>query len=338
VTNARVPSSRSFSTLVQGFFCQRLLQQRNASPRTVAAYRDTFRLLLCYVQDHRSIAIESVTLRDLDAVLVCAFLDYLEQERHNSIRTRNARLAALRSFFHYAATQAPEDLPNIQRVLAISGKRHDTPLLGFLTHQEVGAVRNACDLSTWSGRRDHALFTTLYNTGARVSEAINLRVVDLQGRSSTATLHLRGKGRKERMVPLWKSTARLLASWLGTQTTTPQAPLFPNRDGEPMTRTGVAHRLRLTVTKAMQACPSLRSKRISPHTLRHTTAMHLLQAGVDITVIALWLGHENPSTTHCYVEADLAMKRRALAALDEPTSRRCRFKPNNTLLSFLEGL
>jgi len=177
VTNARVPSSRSFSTLVQGFFCQRLLQQRNASPRTVAAYRDTFRLLLCYVQDHRNLAIESVTLRDLDAVLVCAFLDYLEQERHNSIRTRNARLAALRSFFHYAATQAPEDLPNIQRVLAISGKRYDTPLLGFLTHQEVGAVRNACDLSTWSGRRDHALFTTLYNTGARVSEAINLRVV-----------------------------------------------------------------------------------------------------------------------------------------------------------------
>jgi integrase/recombinase XerD len=337
MTIAAAPLSPSFATLVQDFFCQRLLRQRNASPRTVAAYRDTFRLLLRYMQDHRNTAPTALTLPDLDASLVLAFLDHLEGDRHNTIRTRNARLAALRSFFHYAASRAPADLPTIQRVLAIPCKRCDTPMLGFLTREEVDAVQSACDLTTWSGRRDLALVATLYNTGARVSEAIGLRVADLVGRRE-ATLHLRGKGRKERVVPLWKSTARLLASWLATQTTSPQAPLFPNRSGEWMTRSGVAHRLRLAVAKAAVTCPSLRGKRISPHTLRHTTAMHLLQAGVDITVIALWLGHENPTTTHRYVEADLAMKRRALATLAEPAPRNPRFKPGDDLLAFLEGL
>ncbi|MBK6534500.1 MAG: tyrosine-type recombinase/integrase [Deltaproteobacteria bacterium] len=329
--------SPSFPALVQSFFCERLLAQRNASPCTVAAYRDTFRLLLCYVRSHHHTAPTALTLQDLDAPLVLAFLDHLERDRHNTIRSRNARLVALRSFFHYAAGRDPANLPTIQRVLAIPSKRCDTPLLGFLTREEVAAVQATLDLTTWSGRRDQALFATLYNTGARVSEAIDLRVADFVG-GREATLHLRGKGRKERVVPLWKSTARLLSSWLATRPSSPAAPLFPNRGDQRMSRSGVAHRLRLAVTKAAATFPSLRGRRISPHTLRHTTAMHLLQAGVDLTVIALWLGHESPTTTHRYVEADLAMKRRALAALTEPTPRDARFTPSDDLLAFLEGL
>lgn len=337
MTTPHAHLSPPFPTLLQDFFCQRLLTQRNASPRTVAAYRDTFRLLLRYVQERRRTAPAALTLSALDAPLVLAFLDHLERDRHNTIRTRNARLVALRSFFQYAAGRDPANLPTIQRVLAIPQKRCDVPLLGFLTRNEVDAIQGSLDLATWSGRRDQALFTTLYNTGARVSEAIDLRVADLvSGRE--ATLHLRGKGRKERRVPLWKSTARLLVSWLATRPVAPEAPLFPNRDGERMTRSGVAYRLGLAVEHSAQTCPSLRNRRISPHTIRHTTAMHLLQAGVDVTVIALWLGHESPTTTHRYIEADLAMKRRALAALAEPSPRKARFRPSDQVLAFLEGL
>jgi len=289
------------------------------------------------VQDQRHIAPAALTLADLDAPLLLAFLDHLERDRHNAIRSRNARLIALRSFLHYAAGRDPANLATIERALAIPRKRCDTPLLGFLTREEVAAVQVALDLTTWSGRRDQALFATLYNTGARVSEAVDLRVADLVG-GREATLHLRGKGRKERLVPLWKSTAGLLSSWLATRNASPEMPLFPNHSGQRMTRSGVAHRLRLAVKKAATTCPSLRGRRISPHTFRHTTAMHLLQAGVDLTVIALWLGHESPTTTHRYVEADLTMKRRALAALTEPVPCNVRFTPSDDLLAFLDGL
>jgi integrase/recombinase XerD len=337
MTAGAAPLSPSFSSLVQDFFCQRLLAQRNASPCTVAAYRDTFRLLLRYVRDGRHMAPSALTLADLDAPLILAFLDHLEHDRHNTIRSRNARLVALRSFLHYAAGRDPINLPTIQRALAVPTKRCDTPLLGFLTREEIAAVQAALDLTTSSGRRDRVLFATLYNTGARVSEAVDLRVADLVG-GREATLHLRGKGRKERIVPLWKGTVRLLSSWLAARNALPDMPLFPNHAGHRMTRSGVAHRLRLAVKKASATCPSLRGRRISPHTLRHTTAMHLLQAGVDLTVIALWLGHESPTTTHRYVEADLAMKQRALAALTEPRVHNARFTPSDDLLSFLEGL
>lgn len=337
MTTLATALSPSFPSLVQDFFCQRLLAQRNASPCTIAAYRDTFRLLLRYVQDQRQTAPTALTLADLDAPLLLAFLDHLERDRHNAIRSRNARLIALRSFLHYAAGRDPANLPTIQRALAIPCKRCDTPLLGFLTREEVAAVQTALDLTTWSGRRDQALFATLYNTGARVSEAVDLRVADLVG-GREATLHLRGKGRKERVVPLWKSTVRLLASWLATRNALPETPLFPNHGGQRMTRSGVAHRLRLAVKKAAATCPSLRGRRISPHTFRHTTAMHLLQAGVDLTVIAIWLGHESPTTTHRYVEADLEMKRRALAALPEPVPCKAPFTPSDDLLAFLDGL
>jgi integrase/recombinase XerD len=332
-----VTPSPSFAALVQDFFCQRLLAQRNASPRTVASYRDAFRLLLRFLPQRIQKAPSALTLADLDAPVILAFLNHLERDRHNSVRSRNARLAALHSFFRYAEMQDPAHLSTIRRVLAIPCKRHDQPLLGFLTQEEIAAVQAAPDGKTWSGRRDQALLATLYNTGARVSEVLNVCVSDFApGR--TATLRLHGKGRKERVVPLWKTTSQIITAWIESGHLRPDAPLFTNHVRRRMTRSGVAHRLKLAVAKAAMTCSSLHNKRISPHTLRHTTAMHLLQAGVDITVIALWLGHENPNTTHRYIEADLAMKQRALAKLAEPTPKISRIARRDDLLAFLETL
>ncbi len=333
---AAMQLSPPFSTQVQDFFCQRLLAQRNASPRTIESYRDAFGLLLRFTQTHLRKNPSELALGDLDAPVILAFLNHLERDRHNTIRSRNARLAALRSFFQYAASRDPANLPTIQRVLAIPRKREDQPLLGFLSREEMAALQDAPDLTTWSGRRDQVLIAMLYNTGARVSEAIELRVSDFV-RGRTAIVKLRGKGRKERIVPLWKSTVRLLTAWVDRRAAQPEAPLLPNHSGGRMTRSGVAYRLRLAATTAAAVCPSLRRARISPHTLRHTTAMHLLQAGVDITLIALWLGHESPTTTHRYVEADLVMKQRTLAKLQEPSQRCARFAPSDSLLAFLEG-
>ena len=329
--------SPAFPQLVQDFFLQRLQAQRNASPRTIASYRDTFHLLLEWAEKHLRKAPATLTLADLNQSVVLAFLDHLERDRHNSVRTRNTRLAALHSFFHYAASRDPANLATIQRVLAIPTKRHDRPVLGFLTREQVDAILAALDLTTWSGQRDHALLATLYNTGARVSEALDLRVSDVtRGREGALRLH--GKGRKDRLVPLWKSTRGLLQAWLDRNDVTPESPLFPNREGRRMNRSGVAHRLRLAVKSAAATCPSLEKIRVSPHTFRHTTAMHLLQAGVDITVIALWLGHESPTTTHRYVEADLAMKQRTLEKLPDPGTRRAPNPLADRLLSFLERL
>jgi integrase/recombinase XerD len=328
----------SFAQLLQDFFCEYLLAQRNVSPRTISSYRDAFRLLLRYVQDRARKPLATLTLAELDAPVLLAFLEHLERDRHNGIRSRNARLAALRSFYRYIATRDPLSLPIAQRVLAIPAKRHDRPLLGFLSREEMDAVQRAPDVSTWSGRRDRALLATLYNTGARVSEIIGLRATDVDTASPTAAVHLRGKGRKERRVPLWKATARLLDAWLVENSGPGERPVFPNDRGHPLSRSGVAQRLHLAVVTASKIHPSLLNRRISPHTLRHTTAMHLLQAGVEITVIALWLGHENPTTTHGYVEADLAMKQRALDKVAPPTHPRTRFKPSADLLAFLEAL
>jgi integrase/recombinase XerD len=327
----------SFSSLLQGFFCQRLLAQRHASPQTVASYRDAFRLLLRYVEGRTRKPPVALTLEDLDAPLILGFLDHLEVQRGNSPRSRNARLAAIRSFLRFAAFEAPASLPAIQRVLAIPMKRFDRRLLGFLTRAEVAAILATPDLSTWSGHRDHVLLTTLYNTGARVSEIIALRVDSVAlGRSPFIRLH--GKGRKERAVPLWRSTASALTRWLRRAALPPEAPLFPNRRGTQLSRSGVEHRLRAAIGAAQGRCPSLQRRRVSPHSFRHTTAMHLLQSGVDVAVIAMWLGHESPATTHLYVEADLAMKHRALDKLQPPKSRGLRFRPDDRLLAFLDGL
>ena len=293
-----------FAKLVQEFFLDRLIRQRNSSPQTVAAYRDCFRLLFESTQEHRNKPTERLVLADLDAPLVLAFLDHLEKVRKNSVRSRNARLAAIRSFLCFAALKDPQSLATIQRALAIPMKRHSRPLVGFLSREEVQAIISAPDPATRTGQRDQALLATLYNTGARVSEAINIKIADLAlGASPSIRLH--GKGRKDRAVPIWPATALRLRRWLMQIERAQDLPLFPASSGDPLTRSAVTDRLRRAVQAARGQCASLTRKRVSPHTFRHTTAMHLLQSGVDITVVALWLGHESPATTHIYIEADL---------------------------------
>lgn len=326
-----------FAALLQRFFAERLIQQQNASPRTVGAYRDTFRLLLTYAERERGKPPAKLTLGDFDAALVLDFLAHLETERHNTVRSRNARLAAVRAFAHYVALQCPPALQLAQQILAIPMKRFERPLLEYLSRDEVQAVLAAPDTSTWCGRRDRVMFALLYNTGARVSEMIGIRVADVT-LAATSSVRLHGKGRKQRTVPLWKETAAEIRHWLKYADLRVDQPLVPNRSGRPMTRTNVAERLALAITAATMQCPRLAGRRISPHSWRHTTAMHLLQAGVDITVIALWLGHESPVTTHGYVEADLAMKERALDTLAPPETKRKRYRPSDAVLKFLESL
>ena len=326
-----------FASLLQRFFGERLIQQQNASPRTVAAYRDSFRLLLTYAERERGKPPAKLTLGDFDATLVLDFLAHLETERHNTVRSRNARLAAVRAFAHYVALQCPPALQLAQQILAIPMKRFERPLLGFLSRVEVQAVLAAPDAGTWCGRRDRVMFALLYNTGARVSEMIGIKVADLT-LAATSSVRLHGKGRKQRTVPLWKETAAEIRDWLKYTDLRADQSLVPNRSGLPMTRTNVAERLALAITAATTQCPQLAGRTISPHSLRHTTAMHLLQAGVDITVIALWLGHESPVTTHGYVEADLAMKERALATIAPSETKRKRYHPSDAVLKFLESL
>ncbi len=331
------PPQIAFPALLQEFFQQRLIAQRGASTQTIASYRDTFELLLRYTEQSTGRSPTTLALDDLDAPRVLAFLDHLETERGNSPRTRNLRLTAIRSFMRYASLRDPTALAVAQRVLAIPTKRFDRPVLGFLSREEVEALLAAPDRTTWSGQRDAVLLATLYNTGARVSELTRLRVADvLLDRASALRLH--GKGRKERVVPLWKTTAAHLRAWLLRINRSPDAPLFPNRSGARLSRSGVEYRLEAALTTATQHCPSLAGRRILPHTLRHTTAMHLLQSGVDITVIALWLGHEDPATTHLYIEADLAMKEAALRRVADPTPAPLRFRARDRLLTFLDAL
>jgi site-specific recombinase XerD len=322
---------------LQDFFQQRLLAQRGASAQTIASYRDTFEILLRYAEQNTGRSPSTLTLDDFDAPLVLAFLDYLETERRNCPRTRNLRLTAIRSFMRYASVRDPAALAVAQRILAIPAKRFDRHVLGYLSREEVDALLEAPDRTSWSGQRDAVLFATLYNTGARVSEITALRVADVLLDRASA-LHLHGKGRKERVVPLWKTTAAHLRAWLPRIDRSPDAPVFPNRAGRRLSRSGVEHRLRVALSAASKRCPSLAGRQISPHTLRHTTAMHLLQSGVDITVIAMWLGHEDPATTHLYVEADLAMKEAALSRLEDPAPKPLRFRPSDRLLAFLEAL
>jgi integrase/recombinase XerD len=333
-TTTAVPD---FATLVREFFCGRLIAQQNVSTRTVASYRDTFRLLLNFFAECRGRPPTALALVDLDAPTVLAFLDHLEQRRSNCVRTRNARLAALRSFLKYAVSRDPVCLPVVQRVLAIPMKRFPRPLLEYLSRDEIAAIQAAPAESTWSGQRDRVLFTLMYNTGARVSEAIGLRRSDVE-LARSRTVRIEGKGRKQRVIPLWPSTADRLREWLPRIGQEPDRPLFPNSRGGSLSRSGVEARLQEAVRIAMVRCPTLTGRRISPHTLRHTTAMHLLQAGVDITVIALWLGHEGTETTHHYIEANLAMKEKALSRIEEMPIPPLRYRADDELLRFLEGL
>ena len=333
-----VDATPTFPTLLQRFFAEHLRQHRAVSPRTIAAYRDAFRLLLKFAQARKGKAPTDLTLADLDAALILAFLDHLERERKSSVRSRNARLSAIRSFLKYAAHEDLAALATIERCLAVPQKRHDKAVLGFLTRPEMEAIIAAPDRQTWAGERDQALFALLYNTGARVSEVIDLKVGDVVLDVSPVA-HLHGKGRKRRSVPLWKATAATLRRWLRRlPDASPQAHLFPSSAGGRLSRSSVTQRLMLAVEEAARTIPKLSGRAISPHTIRHTTAMHLLQSGVDITVIALWLGHEGLSTTHIYLEADLAMKEEALSRLEPLVVSTVRYRPPDQLMSFLQAL
>jgi site-specific recombinase XerD len=327
----------SFPALVQQFFTEHLVAQRAASPRTVACYRDALSLFLGFASHKLSKAPTAMQLADLRPELILAFLDHLEQGRKNTVRSRNLRLTALRAFLKFAARRDVTALHDIERALAVPMKRFERPMLGFLTRPEMLAVLGQPG-ETWSSQRDHLLLAMLYNTGARVSEMISVRVVDviLDG---GACLHLHGKGRKLRSIPLWKSTVLEIRAWLRLNPVLRgEAPLLPNRDGQAMCRSNVTQRLCLAVARATAEQHSLASKRVSPHTLRHTSAMHLLQSGVPFNVIALWLGHESTTTTHRYVEADLAMKEKALARLEAPDTKMGRYKAPDSLLRFLQTL
>jgi integrase/recombinase XerD len=335
---ARSPAIPSFAMLLQRFFVDHLQQHRALSPRTISAYRDTFKLLLHFAEKHLRKTPVNLALADLDAGFILAFLDHLQRERNNATRSRNARLAALRSFLKYAAHHDMNALPVIEQALAIPMKRFERPMLGFLSREEIDAILDAPDPCNWTGQRDRALLTMLYNTGARVSEVIAIRIKDVVLDHSPC-VHLHGKGRKNRSIPLWRSTAELVRKWKRCLHTTEESSyLFPNRGGTGMTRSNVTQRLALAVSTAAVKCSSLRQRAISPHTVRHATAMHLLQSGVDITVIALWLGHENPVTTHMYVEADLTMKQRALNRLQPANTSSLCYQPPDQLMKFLESL
>lgn len=330
-------SPSSFPNLLQQFFVQRLIQEMHASPCTVAAYRDTFKLLLAFTHRQQGTQPIDLALEDLNATLILDFLRYLEVERHNSIRSRNARFAAIRSFMRYVAFQEPTAVALAQSVLAIPMKRFEQPLIGFLSREHIDAILAAPDSNTWTGQRDRVMLATLYNTGARVSELTGMQAGDLTLVSS-ASVRIHGKGRKERSVPLWPDTAAQLKRWLQAYHRSSEEPLFPNRSGGHMTRIGLTERLKLAAKRAARQYPELQKRRIFPHLVRHSIAMHMLQAGVDITVIALWLGHENPATTHRYVEADLAMKERALKTLQSPSQVTLRYKPEDEVLQFLQSL
>ena len=328
----------SFAALVQAYFSEYLTQQRALSPQTIATYRDGFVLFLKFAEKRLGKAPTAMALADITPELIMAFLDHLERQRHNSVRSRNARLAALRSFLKFAGHRDVASLQVIERALGIPVKRFERPMFGYLTREEMLAViGEPGDL--WLSQRDHALFLLMYNTGARVSEIIGIKVGDVVLDASAACVHLHGKGRKQRSVPLWRSTVKSLRAWIHAN---PQfetaSPLLPNRNGESMTRSNVAKRLSLAVRVAAVQYARLSQQHVSPHTIRHTTAMHLLQAGVDISVIALWLGHESPVTTHHYVEADLAMKERALARLNEPDAKIQRYRAPDSLIDFLKTL
>jgi len=328
----------SFAALVQAYFAEYLIQQRALSPQTIAAYRDAFVLFLGYAESRLGKSPAAMALADITPDLIMAFLNHLERQRHNSVRSRNARLAALRSFLKFAAHRDVSSLQVIERALGVPVKRFERPMFGYLSREEMLAVIGTPD-ATWIGQRDHVLFLLLYNVGARVSEITGVKVGDVVLDEGAACVHLHGKGRKQRSVPLWRSTVKAVRAWLRLN---PQfeaaSPLLPNRNGHAMTRTNVALRLSLAVQSASGAFPELAKRRVSPHTIRHATAMHLLQAGVDISVIALWLGHESPVTTHHYVEADLTMKERALAKLHEPEAKIQRYRAPDSLTDFLKTL
>lgn len=330
-------SPASLATLLENFFTQRLMNQRQSSPHTISSYRDTFRLLLQFAQQrlHKSPAL--LAFEQIDAPMIAAFLNDLEKSRGITARSRNLRLTAIRSFFHYAAYEEPSRAAQIQRVLAIPGKRHTRSLVHFLSRPEIDALLAAPDQRTWFGRRDHALLLVAVQTGLRLSELTGLQRADVV---LGAGAHVRcvGKGRKERCTPLAKTTVTVLKAWLREPARHNTEILLPNARGGRLSSDGVADLLAKHVALACESCPSLRKKHVTPHVLRHSMAMGLLQAGVDRAVIALWLGHESVETTQIYLDANLAMKEEILAKTTPPGGKPGRYRPGDELLAFLKNL
>ena len=327
----------TFAPLLQRYFSQRLVTQRQASPHTIASYRDTFRLFLQFARRQTSKAPSDLTFSDIDVDLIEAFLTDLEKHRSISARSRNLRLSALRSFFRYALYYEPEHAGRIQQILAVPAKRYDRKIVNFLTRSEVEALLAVPDTGTWNGRRDHALLLVAFQTGLRLSELTGLRKQDLE-LDTGAHVRCLGKGRKERCTPLAAKTVREIKAWMQEPAPGNSEFIFPTVRGRRMSADAVQYLLAKYTAIARRSCLSLRKKRVSPHVARHTAAMELLQAGVDLSVIALWLGHESIETTQKYLDANLALKEAALAkTLPFPTQSR-RFKPDDRLLQFLNAL
>ena len=327
----------NFPTLLQSFFTRRLMQQRRASPHTIGSYRDTFRLLLRFAQARVGKPPSQLAFEQIDAPLIAAFLEDMENGRGIAARSRNLRLTAIRSFFRYAAFEAPAHSEQIQRVLAIPSQRFTRVQVGFLTRPEVEALLASPDQHTWSGRRDHVILLVAVQSGLRLSEITGVRR-DAVSLGMGAHIRVLGKGRKERATPLTRQTVAVLKAWLREIPDTADATVFPSARGSRLSADGVQYLLAKHVVTAAKTCPSLQQRRVTPHMLRHTTAMELLQAGVDRAVIALWLGHESVETTQIYLDANLAMKEQALARTTPPEGKPGRYLPDDRLLAFLKGL
>lgn len=322
---------------LQAFFTDHLGRHKRASPQTIASCRDTFRLLLRFTQETKRIEPSALCLTQLDVLTILDFLNHLEHQRGNAVRSRNLRLSSIRSFFRFVALRDPERVELVTQILAIPNKRQDKKLIGYLTRDEIEALLAVPDRSKWVGRRDYALLLTMYNSGARVSEMTTLRCEQVTFGVSTF-LHLRGKGRKERTIPIWSQTSRVLTEWFRELGAAKDQMAFPNARGNPLSRHGVNYLIRQAAQKATSTCASLHCKNVTPHVIRHTTAMHLLQAGIDIATIALWLGHESIETTHVYLEADIEAKERALQKLAPVEDSDMRFTADDPLLTFLSSL
>jgi len=326
-----------FPKLVEAFFTERLLRQRKASPETIAGYRDAFRLLLRFAARRLKKEPSKLALKELDARFIGDFLDHLEAERSNSIRTRNARLAAIHSFFRYVSFEEPSCADQCRRILAIPSKRYERRPIAYLTREEIDALVAAPDTTTWIGRRDQVLLLVAIQTGLRVSELISLQRQDVVlGRG--AHVRCKGKGRKQRCTPLRKEAVKLLVPWLrkGSQDTV--APVFPSTRGGSLSRDAVERLVTRHRQTAARRCPSLKRKTVTPHVLRHTAAMELLQHGIDRAVIALWLGHESVETTQMYLHADLRLKEQAMSRISPMNVKSRRYRPDDKLLAFLENL
>jgi integrase/recombinase XerD len=330
-------SAATLPALLQSFFTERLLAQRQASPHTVASYRDCFRLLLGFATKRLGRQASALAVEDLDAALIGKFLDHLECERSNSARSRNVRLAAIHSFFRYVAMNEPAYALHCQRVLAIPNKRHERKPVGFLDEDDIAALVKAPDLTRWIGRRDQAILLVATQTGLRVSELIGLRREDVS-LGAGAHVRCRGKGRKHRATPLRKDAVAVLKAWMAENEGPPSAPLFPSSRGGPLSRDAIEALVTRHLATASTWRPSLKAKKATPHTLRHSAAMALLQHGVDRSVIALWLGHESVETTQIYLHADMGLKEKALAHTTPTKLKPARYRPGDRLLAFLEGL